>query len=264
MRNAKAILLAAAITAMPVTPSRAATITYQFYNFLFGTSPTTITSSPGTLPGTNVSGTGAAEIVAVPVGDYVSFGMEAEVVNSDGYGLGAFSLGLNNSNPASSAIYTTNYSAGALLASTVIPRTVYDLATFRGEYDGAGGVLGTATGAIAGVIQSGQADVAQSQNGAGSFAPLFSAITVSTAAPGSTVFTPIQVSSDTYFFAPAASSSNFSARVFSNVTDTIAPLPTLTINASGAVPEPSSAGAVIVCTAGLLWLRRGRNEGIRT
>jgi hypothetical protein len=248
MRQKKAILFGAALAALPVVAGHAATITYTYNPVItFGTSPTSVTSGAGTIAGTSVTGTGAAEVVTVPAGDYVSVGMQVTVSNNGGSGLAAFDIGMNNSNPAAASVYNANQAVGAVLTSPKISGSIYNLQTFKGEYDGNGGVLGTAVGAIAGVVKATGATNAQSLNGAGTATNAFTGLVIAAKAGGTSVFTPIQVNSGTSIFlqnslgASSAATSSYNTRAFSAASDTMGLMPTLTIVTTGLSTSTTSS-----------------------
>jgi hypothetical protein len=259
-KNTKYLLAAAALAALPSTASHAATITYAYDNVLFGTSPTAITSAAGAIAGTSVTYVNGSAVVTVPVGDYVSYGVQVEVTNNGGSGLAAFDLGFNNSNPASSTIYTNaSVPAGSTLKSygnNPTINAVYSLTKFSGDYDGSGGIQGTAVGAMAGVIQATQATNAQSLNAAGAFAQAFTGLKVLASGAGVTTFTPIQVNSGTSIFTQnslgtsAAQTNAYSTRAFSAATDTVSVLPTLTITAGSVSTTPTKHPIVSLAPAG--------------
>ena len=280
MRHKKAILLCAALAAMPAA-SPAATLTYLYTTgdaIRFGTTPTSITSPAGVIPGTSVSGTGAAEVVTVPVGDCVAFGMTATVTNNNDAGLYGFNLGFNDSNGASSQINTSSQTKGTPLGLpgfSSLFKTKYG-----GQYDGAGGVLGTTTGGLGGSYPAASgATYAQAVVFAyGATGALFSSEIITAKAAGTSVFTSIQVNSGTGllsqtplttinqvtpgFSGPGTlpSSASYQVRAFNPATDTIGPLPSLTIVAE--VPEPGTSAGIILGVAAVISRPRGRRSKV--
>ncbi len=262
MKRNKLVLFGAVLAAIPKASVPAATITYQYYNILVGTSLASITTVPASsiTNGVSLTGNGSAEVLTVPAGDYVTFGLEVNVTNNGGAGLFAANLGLNNSNGTSSQIYSANGQAAGTPLTTPpgLNGSIFTGGGTIGYYDGAGGISAAMSGPgpIFEHFSTASAGLSQYSFANGSFGSLFSKETVTAQSSGTSVFTPVQINSGTGLMIPPFSSSTNYGRVFSfTAGDTIAPLPTLTINVS-AVPEPAcSATAAVVC-AGLSGRRR--------
>jgi len=257
LKRKNVLFMAVAAAAIPVASQAAiVTLSFDMNDFAYSASKTPSTFVP--LPAADLSGTSAAPVVTIPVGDYLEYGVDAQVTNNNGLGLVQFTVGVTDNTPSTAVIFSSNQAANTALAGVTIP-SFFAVAPTNGFTDGSGGVLITGNGTSGAHIAAEGDSLADVTYGVAAPANLYSTMRIQTTRGNGTQakFTLGGVKGGTsYLTQKTGTAGSTSATYISNTlgsADSFGAFPTLTINigtASTTTTTAPSGHPVIALTNG--------------
>lgn len=230
MLKRKHVIFAGAVAAaLPAVMANAATITLSFDPSDYFVSTTTNgTYLPiGSVVGASVTGGTANPTVILPAGDFLEFGLDAQVTNNGGYGITAFQTGVTNSNNAA-----YNAATGAVVVNPFF-------SSISGKGTAANGSVAASLGTAGSYIITGTTNSTAAVYGAAAPAELYKGMKVVPVAGGTTTFAITDLDAALqYTFNTGLTSSGapiYGQQTFIPGTDTLNALPVLTVKTAGSV-----------------------------